>query len=203
MTNVAPNKGGVQRNPLTIHAHSQLGAMDENFLQDAVSMIPSAQYEEDTLRVRVEITNDNTGHHIPTDSPLRHLILIVEATNEQGIPLPLINGTTVPEFAGVGDPKQGYYADLPGKAFAKVLQELWTDISPTGAYWNPTRLVSDNRLAAFATDTSYYTFAIPEESLATVKVTLLYRRAFKELMNQKGWDVPDIVIALNSFKCPR
>jgi hypothetical protein len=28
----------------------------------------------------------------------------------------------------------------------------------------------------------------------TVEVTLLFRRAFKELMDQKGWDTPDIVM---------
>jgi len=195
MKNVAPGSGGVERDPMTIHPHLQLGAMDENFLQDAVTMTTSAQYEEDTLRVRVEITNDNTGHHIPTDSPLRHLILIVESTNEQGIPLPLISGTTVPEFAGVGDPEQGYYAGLPGKVFAKILEELWTEVSPTGAYWNPTRLVSDNRLAAMATDTSTYTFSAPGRGQVTIEVTLLYRRAFKALMEQKEWDVPDIVVA--------
>ncbi len=27
-----------------------------------------------------------------------------------------------------------------------------------------------------------------------MKVTLLFRRAFKELMDQKGWEVPDIVM---------
>jgi hypothetical protein len=54
--------------------------------------------------------------------------------------------------------------------------------------------LSDNRLAAFATDTSVYTFAAPTEGEVTVEVTLLFRRAFIELMDQKYWDVPDIVM---------
>ena len=118
----------------------------------------------------------------------------MEATDADANPLTQLDGPAVPEWGGVGDPEQGYYAGLPGKAFAKVLEELWTEISPSGAYWNPTRVLSDNRLAAFATDTSTYTFTAPTEGEVTVEVTLLFRRAFKELMDQKGWDVPDIVM---------
>jgi len=92
------------------------------------------------------------------------------------------------------DPDKGYYAGLPGKIFAKILMELWTEITPTGAYWNPTRTVSDNRLAAFESDTSEYTFAAPADGKASVKVTLLFRRAFRELMDQKGWIMADIIM---------
>lgn len=194
MTNVAPDTGGVERNPMSIHAHTQPGAMDEELLQNAVTMTATAHLEGDTVVVQVDITNDRTGHHVPTDSPLRHLILLVQATDAQGQALPQLDGPMVPEWGGVGDPTQGYYAGLPGKAFAKVLEELWTEVSPTGAYWNPTRVLDDNRLAAFVTDTSVYTFAAPTGGEATVKVTLLFRRAFKELIDQKGWDVPDIVM---------
>jgi hypothetical protein len=106
----------------------------------------------------------------------------------------MLQGSTVPEWGGVGDPAAGYYAGLPGKAFAKVLEELWTELSPTAAYWRPTRVLSDNRIAAFATDASAYAFAAPGRGRVAVEVTLLYRRAFKKLAEQKGWDVPDIVM---------
>jgi hypothetical protein len=35
-----------------------------------------------------------------------------------------------------------------------------------------------------------------------VEVTLLFRRAFKELMDQKGWDVPDIVMEQEAITLP-
>jgi hypothetical protein len=194
MTNVAPGTGGVDRDPMSIHAHTQPGALDEELLENAVAMTATAQLEGDAVLVRVEITNDQTGHHVPTDSPLRHLILLVLATDANGNPLAQLEGPTVPEWGGIGDPSEGYYAGVPGKAYAKVLEELWTQISPSGAYWNPTRIVSDNRLAAFATDSSTYTFAAPERGEVKVEVTLLFRRAFIELMEQKGWDVPDMVM---------
>jgi hypothetical protein len=201
-TFVLPEKGGLERPPGRIFNHRMPGASDEELLQNAVTMTATARLEGDAVVVQVDITNDKTGHHVPTDSPLRHLILLVCATDAQGNTLRQLDGPTVPEWGGVGDLAQepalsaaeGYYAGLPGKGFAKILEELWTEVSPTGAYWNPTRVLSDNRLAAFATDTSTYTFAAPTESEVAVEVTLLFRRAFKELVDQKGWDVPDIVM---------
>jgi hypothetical protein len=35
-----------------------------------------------------------------------------------------------------------------------------------------------------------------------VRVTLLFRRAFKALMDQKGLDVPDIVMEQQTIKLP-
>jgi hypothetical protein len=199
LTNVAPRKGGLERDPLTIHAHLQLGAMDSEFLQDALTMEVDATREDDTVTVNVSITNDNTGHHIPTDSPLRHMILLVQAKDESGEELLPLDGPIVPEWVGEGNPDEGYYAGLPGKAYAKVLQEMRTGVIPSGAYWNKTQIVSDNRIAAFASDNSTYTFRTLENGTTGVTVTLLFRRAFIELMDQKGWNTPDIIMAQESI----
>ncbi|UCC76355.1 MAG: carboxypeptidase regulatory-like domain-containing protein, partial [Anaerolineales bacterium] len=149
---VYPESGGLRRDPSRIFSHRMPGATDEELLQNSVAMTVTAGFEGDELLVHVDITNDRTGHHVPTDSPLRHLILLVRASDEEGQTLPLLNGPTLPDWCDAGDPSQGYYAGLPGKAFAKVLQELWAEVMPSGAYWNMTRIVSDNRIAAFATD---------------------------------------------------
>jgi hypothetical protein len=122
------------------------------------------------------------------------MLLPGDVVGEDGQPLPLLSGETIPDWGGVGDPELGYYAGLPGKGYAKILSELWTEIEPTGSYWFPTRIVSDNRIAAFETDTSTYVFGASQDVEAYVEITLLFRRAFKELMDQKGWDVPDIVM---------
>ncbi|MBI3962509.1 MAG: carboxypeptidase regulatory-like domain-containing protein [Deinococcus sp.] len=202
-TNFAPGRGGLERDPGTIPTHNFPGAADETLLQNAVTMTSSTRREGDTVIVEVSITNDQTGHHVPTDSPLRQLILLVQATTADGKPLAQLDGPTVPEWGGVGDPGEGYYAELPGTAYAKVLQELWTEITPTGAYWNPTRVLSDNRIPALASATSTYTFAAPDEEEVRVEVTLLFRRAFIALMDQKGWDVPDIIMAQQSLAVDR
>jgi hypothetical protein len=171
------------------------GASDETLLQNAVTLRSVARRETNRVLVDVTITNDKTGHHVPTDSPLRQMILTVTATDGAHASLSQLSGPQLPDWAGVGDPANGYYAGLPGKAFAKILEELWTEISPTGAYWNPTRIVSDNRLAAFASDTNHFVFAAPPTGQVTVQARLIFRRAFKTLADQKGWNTPDILMA--------
>jgi hypothetical protein len=161
-----------------------------------------ADRRQEQIVVAVTVTNDLTGHHVPTDSPLRQLILLVKAADEQGHALWEIDGPVVPQWGGIGDPNQGYYAGLPGKAFAKVLEEFWTENSPSGAYWNHTRILSDNRIAALAADTSTYTFAAALDGQVTIDVTLLYRRAFIELKAQKGWVAPDIVMEQEQIRVP-
>jgi hypothetical protein len=186
------DKGGVIRDPNTIFSHNMPGAASEELLQNAVNMEVKVGRFDEELVVTVNITNDRTGHHVPTDSPLRHLILIVKATDSQSNLLQQSDGPVIPPWCGVGDPNAGFYGGLPGKAFAKVLEEHWTEVSPTGAYWNPTRLLSDNRIAAFATDSSAYRFITNSNNKITVEVVLLFRRAFIDLALQKDWEINDI-----------
>jgi hypothetical protein len=197
-----PEKGGLTRDHNRIYSHRMPGASDIELLQNAVTMTVDAKIEGGQLIVEVKITNDKTGHHVPTDSPLRQMLLLVNATDGQGQVLPFLNGEKIPEWGGVGDPIQGYFAGLPGKAYAKILMELWTEITPSGAYWNHTRIVSDNRIAAFESDTSTYTFNAPSDGKVNLKISLLFRRAFKELMDQKGWDVADIVMEEETLTLP-
>ncbi len=202
LTNVAPAKGGVERDPMTIPAHTFPGAASTDLLQNAVTLRVSAERATSVIVVRATIVNDKTGHHVPTDSPLRQMILLVEARRPDGSLLPLVDGPVIPESGGIGDAASGYYAGLPGKIFAKVLVEVWTEIAPSGAYWNPTRILSDNRLPALGSDTSTYTFATPSGELASIQTRLIFRRAFRELMDQKGWDVPDILMDAESVSVP-
>jgi hypothetical protein len=201
ITNVAPHAGGVERDPLRIHAHTFPGAADEELLANAVSLEVEAQRIGERIEVVVTITNDLTGHHVPTDSPLRHMILLVEVVDGDGILLDQVEGPVVPEWGGQGDPDEGYYAGLPGTAYAKVLQEVWTEVAPSGAYWNPTRILSDNRIPAMGSDITRYVF-IDGASEVFVEVKLLYRRAFIELMDQKGWEDPDILMEFEALNLP-
>lgn len=192
MTNIAPDKGGVERKPSSLHSHNM--TVTPELLSNSLSMAASASLNGSEMIVDVTLTNDRTGHHIPTDSPLRHMILVVEAKDGNGQMLTMKEGSTLPEWCGVGEPKNGYYANMPGKAFAKVLKEMWTDVVPAISYWRHSTVASDNRLAALASDRSSYTF-LTSGSPVTVTVTLIYRRTFIEMREQKKWDSPDIVIS--------
>jgi hypothetical protein len=184
---VFPEQGGLHRDPDRIHNHYMAGASDETLLQNSVTMTTTARLEGGEVVVEVSITNDKTGHHVPTGVPLRHMILAVRATGGDGNPLPLSDGPVLPDWTGD-------YAGQPGRTYAKILEDEWTGESPTGAYWRDIRLVEDTRLAAFATDTSQYRFDVASSGPVTVEARLIFRRAFQQLMAWKGWDDPDIVM---------
>jgi hypothetical protein len=187
-TNFAPGHGGLERDPQTIPSHFQLGAANPEFLQNTVSMTVQATVVGGHVRATVTITNTQAGHHVPTDHPARHMILVVQATDDQQQELVQATGPVVPDWGGD-------MADRPGKAFAKVLRSLNTGEEPTAAYWSPTMIVSDNRIPAFGVDTSVYEFAAPPSGTVNVEATLIFRRAFWDLMQSKRWDsTPDIVM---------
>lgn len=199
-TFAVPAAGGLERDPAGIPGHLMPGAADEALLGEALQMTVEASRTGGLVEVRVTVRNETTGHHVPTDSPLRHVILLVGATGDEG-PLELIEGPVLPAWCGEGDPGSGRYAGMPGRAYAKILEELWTGVSPTGAYWNQTRVVSDNRIPAMGSDTTVYQFSAPESSVA-IEVTLLFRRAYIDLADQKGWGAADIVMGTASLTVP-
>ncbi len=76
-----PRKGGRARDPDTLRSHTMPGAADAVLLRNAVSMTVSPTRREGEIVVDIAIVNDRTGHHVPTDSPLRNVLLIVSATD--------------------------------------------------------------------------------------------------------------------------
>ncbi len=185
---VFPERGGITRDYAPLHDHTMPGVADEQLMKNAVTMTSTAVRDGINLKVEISIFNDKTGHHVPTDAPIRSMMLVVEALNSNGKLLNLLQGPVLPAWAG-------NYAGKPGKAYAKVLRDDWTGETPTAAYWRPITVVEDTRLAAMATDTTQYLFDLLPENTATVKVQLVFRRAFQELARQKGWTDPDILMA--------
>ncbi len=189
------------RDPETIFSHRMPGAADDALLAETATLAVEAQRAAEGVRVTVRVTNSGAGHHIPTDNPLRNMILLVEALDAAGAPLALLDGPTIPDWGGVGDPAEGYYAGLPGVLYAKILADFYTGETPAYAYWRQTRLVSDNRIPALATDESTYTFAAGDGPVA-VRARLVLRRAFIDLMAVKGWDTPDRLMAQTEVALP-
>jgi len=177
-------KGGVAHSPESVHSHDMsIGPL----LTEAASLDVSARIRDGVLDVEVRLTNDRTGHHLPTGTPLRHLILVVTATDGAEQPLRQLDGPRNPDWSGE-------LAGTPGKTYARVLEDAWLGTSPTAAYWNPTRPLEDSRLAAGSSDTSRYRFSAPGVGEAALAVRLWYRRAFAELARQKGWEVSDTLM---------
>lgn len=193
---VFPEKGGLIRDYAPLHNHYMAGASDVNLLQNSVTMKTRTQRSANQLSVEVSITNDQTGHHIPTDAPIRSMILVVEAVDANGKILTQVQGPKNPAYSGD-------YGGKPGKTYAKVLRDDWTGEMPTTAYWRPVTIVEDTRLAALATDTTRYTFDLPAGQAARVNVRLYFRRAFQELAKQKGWTDPDILMESDTIQVER
>lgn len=209
-TNFAPGRGGLERDPKTIPSHFDFGSRDSAFLASSVTMKTKGAIRKETLHVTVEIKNATAGHHIPTDQPMRNLILLVRAVNARGTELTYAGKNTIPHWGGTGNPNDGNYEGLPGKGFAKILyerypqylssskSELQKQISPS-PQWRIVNIQSDNRIPALATDASQYEFTVrPEDGPVTVTTELIYRRTFKNWATMKKWDLQDIVLARNS-----
>jgi hypothetical protein len=178
--------GPVTRDPSQVYSHDFEGTTDA-YVQAAATLRLVARRDGAALRIAAAVTNDRTGHDLPGGQSLRHAILLVEATDEAGASLRVVadGSSTVPDYAGTGDPASGYWAGLPGKGFAKIFGAP----GATNVFFTEAQFIaSDNRIPAGATDWSDYAFALPE-GFAPVRVEarLVYRRAFRALEDEKGW----------------
>jgi hypothetical protein len=206
MTRLAEkSKGGITRRPETLSSHVNFGIKDVPFMREAIDLAARAELKDGRLSVFTQVTNTNAGHHYPTGNPMRHLILVVEATNGHGR-LELLEGGRLPEWAGVG-PAEGNYAGLPGRAYAKVLKDLMLypdqtrrrDFAPEypAPHWRPTLIESDTRIPAKRADRAAFHFRLPATDAGPVQVTakLVFRRAYKKWLDAKGFAVADLELA--------
>jgi hypothetical protein len=122
------------------------------------------------------------------------MILVVRAEDEAGHELRQLSGPVVPDWGGAGDAENDF-AGRPGKGFAKVLRDATSGEWPVVNYWKPTFIVSDNRIAAQASDISSYRFTRPATGAARVLAELWFRRLFIDQVRAKDWETPDLLMA--------
>jgi hypothetical protein len=174
------------RDPNTIRSHRIEGTTPA-FLENAVELDMQVSVGPRGLDVRVDVDNRHTGHHVPTGVTVRNMILLVEAWRvDNGQRLALAGGPTLHALAGVGSPDQGYYAGLPGKLYAKRNHDV-NGNSPT-FFTEATGILDDTRIPAMAVDTTKYRFTMPDPATeVTVRARLIYRRAWRALVDAKQW----------------
>lgn len=177
------------RDPSTVRTHAIEGST-ANYLDNAVELSMQTQLVGNELQVDVSIDNNLTGHHVPTGVTVRNMILLVEAWEDGQDPLvnPLgYTGTqTIHDLGGIGDPAQGYYAGLPGKYFGKVNHDA--NLQGPTFFTDATGIQFDNRIPALGMDATNYTFSLPAGSgTVHVRARLIYRRAFRALVDAKNW----------------
>lgn len=165
-------------------------------IQEAATVTISASREEGRIKVNVNVVNTRAGHKFPTDSPLRHLILVVEARDQNDLLLSQVDGPTIPEWGGTGNTPEDY-AGRPGEIYANILKDQDTNMVPAVSYWNsvtPAWKGSDTRLEPNQDTVSQYFFVAPSHGGVKIHARLIYRSAFIDFMHQKGWQRPDILV---------
>ncbi len=165
--------------------------------KDVVTIDLEPIVEAGKIKVKVTVTNIGAGHKFPTDSPLRHLILLVEARDEKKTLLAQVEGPVIPLWGGIGPNLKEDFAGRPGGIYANILKEKDTNIVPTVAFWNPTVPAwegSDTRLLPQIPVQKEYSFVTPHSGDATITATLIYRYAFIEIIRQKQWPMNDIQV---------
>lgn len=172
-----------------IKSHVILGTTPQ-YLENAVELSMQTQLVGDEIGVTVTINNSLTGHHVPTGVTVRNMILVVEAWPVGGDPLTSslahLGNQTIHDLGGVGDPAQGYYAGMAGKFYAKVNHDQ-NGNGPT-FFTDATGIQFDNRIPALQSDVTNYTFRAPSEGgPINVRARLIYRRAFRFLVDAKQW----------------
>ncbi len=174
------------RSTNSIRSHTIVGTTPE-FLENAVELQLAVTLNGNVLQVQVTVTNAHAGHHVPTGVTVRNVILLVEAWRDSDhLPLTHTGTQTVHALGGVGDPAQGYYAGQPGKLYAFVNRDALGN-SPV-FFTEADSVLFDSRLAANTADTTSYSFAVPPEGgPLRVRARLIYRRAWRAIVDAKQW----------------
>lgn len=202
------SKGAIVRDPKTVASHAFSAGNDAQFMREAVELSVRSERSGDTLSVVASVKNVGAGHHLPSGSPMRNMLLVVEARDGKRGRLELLQGERLPVWAGTGPESAGNYAGLPGKGYAKVLKDLViypaerrlsTNLPPLypAPHWRPVILESDNRIAAGAEDASSYRFRLPQSATGPVRVTvrLIHRKTFRNWLDPQPPAIDDLLLA--------
>lgn len=178
--------GGPTRDASAGHSHRFEGTTLP-YLQAAVEIVVDAVRDGGQVHAKVDVSNVGAGHDFPTGVTVRNAMLIVRARTTSGDQLPPLAGTSlIPDWGGVGDDPNDY-GGTPGRGYAKILRSH--DDRERVLFIDAVELVSNTRIPAMETDSSEYFFDLSgfegEEIHVTAKI--IYRRAWKDLAETKGW----------------
>lgn len=178
MTNIAPGHGGLERAPGALGNHRFWDGSQLDMLRRSLRL----EVTKSGRRVTTRLVAENVGHRVPTGFPDRQVLLVVEAFDARGKPVAQTSGPTLPTAAG----------DLAGRA-GRVYARWPTDTgghSPV-PFWRALPEPRDTRLLPDRADECGFNFASPPESL---RVRVLHRRFWAELLKAKGWPDHDLVV---------
>ena len=183
LTNIAPGKGGIDRDPATLGNHRFFAGSQLDMLRRGLKLSVTLRRERDGVRADVEVRADGAGHRVPTGFIDRQLILVVEPFGAGIRALKPRAGPVLP--AVVGKELRG----LPGRLYAKVLKDA-SGRSPA-PFWRADGDPDDTRLVPGTADSQQFLFPAETER---VQVRLLHRRFWDETARIKKWPDNDLTI---------
>jgi hypothetical protein len=186
MSNIAPGKGGIDRNPDTLGNHRFFAPSQIEMVRRCLHVSAEATPRVDGLEATVYVQADDVGHRVPTGFVDRNLLLIVEALGPNDSPISPTQGPTIPSYAG------HEWAGKAGKVYAKRL----TDFNGNGPvpFWRAKPEVEDNRLISGQTDMIQWRFPAASNRL---RVRVIYRRFWPETAIVKGWPKDDDITVVD------
>ena len=188
MTNMAPGKGGIERDPKTLASHDLPGSAE--LMRKAVALTAQAKRTQHGLQVEVEVMAQHVGHRVPTGFPDRQLVLIVQAVDSDGRAAPLLDGKRLPASAGK-------WSGVPGALYAKHLSG---EAGPAPApFWSHITKTVDTRLIPEEPNRHSFIFA---DSARRINVKIYYRRFWQEIADEHGWQDNDSLIAQRELTAP-
>jgi hypothetical protein len=180
-TNIAPAKGGVERDPSTLASHRFLGGQAD-MLRRSLRISATLEKQQDETRADVAVVAHAVGHRVPTGFVDRNVLVVVEAFDDAGRSLPLRAG---PRLSGLAGPTAG----LPGKLYAKHLKDFH-GASPA-PFWLADPDLVDTRLLPEQPDRLFFCFPSDTQQ---IRLRLVYRRFWPEVADTKGWSENEIVV---------
>jgi hypothetical protein len=188
LTNLAPGHGGVERDPRTLGNHTFFQGSQAAMLRRCLRLTADFRPQPGRTVVTLRLGVEGVGHRVPTGFIDRHLILVVEGGGPGGSPLTPDRGPTLPAPAGKG------LAGHPGRLYAKLLRDE-TAHSPV-PFWRADLDPLDNRLTPGRPDE--LTSSFPGD-LRRLRVRVLYRRFWEEVVRAKGWPDRDRTVLDRTF----
>jgi hypothetical protein len=183
LTNIAPGKGGIERDPATLGNHRFFAGSQLDMLRRGVKLAVTVKRERDGVHAQVEVRADGAGHRVPTGFIDRQLLLVVEPFGAGIRPLKARAGPVLP--AAAGRELQG----RPGRLYARILKDA-DGLSPA-PFWRADGEPIDTRLLPGKPDLT--TFVFPAET-QRVQVRLLHRRFWDETARSKKWPDNELTI---------
>ncbi|MDJ0840643.1 MAG: carboxypeptidase regulatory-like domain-containing protein [Acidobacteriota bacterium] len=172
------------REPGTIRDHDIRGTTPQ-FLENALTLEVTERVELGSATVDVAVHNNLTGHAVPTGVVIRNVLLLVQARDQDDDLMTLLSGDLIDFIGGTGDVSQGYYAGQPGKSFYRNYR---TALGEEGVFYTEAAAqVSDTRIQPGQSYQGAFRFKLTGVSAMDLEVKLIYRRAFRDLVDAKGW----------------